>query len=191
MNRIFYIPGLGDHYDQLRRAALRHWRARGLTTELIPMRWYDGESYDDKYRRAHGIIQAALDNGDDVSLVGESAGGSMAISLFVQLPRVRRLITIAGVNNATAPIASSILHRAPAFGQSMRVAGQQLTDIGSKRRSSIHTINGLYDHAVSMASSTISGAHMHRSLTVGHLMTIAACLTIQKHRVISYATSRG
>jgi hypothetical protein len=115
----------------------------------------------------------------------------MAISLFVQMPEVHRLVTIAGFNNLTIPVAPSVLRRAPEFGTAVRIADLQLTGSNTKRWSLIHTVNGFCDRVVSVTSSNIPGAHSHRSLTIGHLLTIAMCLTLQKRRIIRYATSRG
>lgn len=190
MNYIFYIPGFGSSYDVMRRSALKRWRL-GVKAELIPMWWYSAESYEAKYRRARQSIQEALDSGYDVSLVGESAGGSMALSLYAQMPEVKGVVTVAGFNNLSQPAAPSVQRRAPALNGSLQAADIFLARLTPERRSSVHTLNGIWDRVVGVSSSKIAGAQSHRLLTIGHLMTIATCLTVQKRRVIRYATSNG
>lgn len=190
MNYIFYIPGFGDQYDTLRRFALQRWR-RGVVAELIPMDWYGSESYEAKYHRAQRRIQEALDSGHGVSLVGESAGGSMALSLFAQMPDVLRVVTVAGFNNSSQPAEPSVLRRAPALNQSLQAVEELLTQLNPARRSSIHTLNGLLDKVVGIGSSKIPGARTHRVVAIGHLFTIAVCLTLQKNRIVRYAVSSG
>jgi pimeloyl-ACP methyl ester carboxylesterase len=184
---MLYIPGLGDRYDTYRKRALGLWRFFGVEARLLPMNWYDGASYDDKYGEASRVISSLLDAGMKVSLVGESAGGSMAINLFARHPGVANLITIAGVNTPTTPVAARTLHRGPAFAISRQHIGESLASLSVQRRRSIYTVSGLRDDVVRRQHSRITGAHNHHIWTVGHLLTITVCLTVFSVYIISLA----
>jgi pimeloyl-ACP methyl ester carboxylesterase len=184
---MLYIPGLGDQYDTYRKRALGLWRFFGVEARLLPMNWYDGASYADKYGEASRAISSLLEAGMKVSLVGESAGGSMAINLFARHPEVTSLITIAGVNTPTTPVAARTLRRGPAFAISRQHIGESLASLSIQRRRSIYTVSGLRDDVVRRRDSRITGAHNHHIWTIGHLLTITACLTVFSGYIISMA----
>jgi pimeloyl-ACP methyl ester carboxylesterase len=175
---ILYIPGLGDSYDRFRKIALRPWSVFGVKAQLLPMAWYDGRSYHEKYRQANATITRLIQSGATVSLVGESAGGSMAINLFAAHPKIAHLITVAGVNKPSTSVAPRTLRRAPAFAVSRQYLADSLPRISDKRRRDIYTLSALIDHVVAAQYSRMSGARNRRVWSVGHLLTIALCLTL-------------
>lgn len=184
---IIYIPGLGDHYDPFRRRALRAWSLFGVSAQLVPMRWYSDETYEDKYQRASATIDEILRRGDRITLIGESAGGSMAINLFARHPQIVSAVLVAGVNQADAPVSPYTLRKAPAFGQSKQVIQNSLMQLTSERLQRIHTVSGIVDHTVNVQHSYVAGAHNHRVFAVGHLVTITLCLTLYSWYIIALA----
>ncbi len=184
---ILYIPGLGDGYDHYRQKALRLWSLFGVQAQLLPMKWYGDEAYDKKYVRASRIINDIAQQGHRITLVGESAGGSMAINLFADHPSVDSLITIAGVNKGSTPIASRTLQRGPAFADSRQGIGASLDRIDDERRRAIHTVSAWWDPVVRAQYSQVAGATNHRVWSVGHLTTVALCLTLFSGYVIFLA----
>jgi pimeloyl-ACP methyl ester carboxylesterase len=184
---LLYIPGLGDSYDHFRQKALRTWPVFGIEVQLVPMTWYDGVSYDEKYQRASRLIKSLTSKGVRVSLVGESAGGSMALNLFATHPEVASLVTIAGVNRSSAPVAERTLRRGPAFATSRQQVSASLAAIPASRRHAIWTISGLVDSAVRAPDSHIPGAHNRHIWTIGHFVTITLCLTVLSGYVIFLA----
>lgn len=175
---ILYVPGLGDDYDRFRKIALRPWSVFGIKAQLLPMAWYDGRSYQEKYQQASGIIAGLIKSGVTVSLVGESAGGSMAINLFAAHPEVAHLITIAGVNGSSTPVAARTLRRGPAFAVSRQHLTSSLSQISQRRRRDVYTLSALSDRVVAAQYSRMLGAHNRRILSIGHLLTITLCLTL-------------
>jgi pimeloyl-ACP methyl ester carboxylesterase len=184
---ILYIPGLGDGYDDFRAKALRTWSLFGVTTQLVPMQWYDGKTYESKFQHASDIIADKIMTGATVSLIGESAGGSMAINLFAAHPKVARLITIAGVNKSSTPVAARTLRRGPAFALSRQHLNDSLSKIGDNRRRNIYTLSALSDNIVTSQYSSIPGANNRRILSIGHLLTITLCLTLLSSYIVHLA----
>lgn len=184
---IIYIPGLGDHYDPFRATALRLWLLLGVKTQLLPMRWYNNESYEHKYQRASNAITDLTRRGYKVSLVGESAGASMAINLFARHPQLNSVVLIAGVNQATASVSPHTLRKAPAFGVSKLAIENSLARLSSDRLQHIHTVSGLIDHVVNVRYSYVHGARHHRVIAFGHLLTITLCLTLYSWYIVHLA----
>lgn len=181
---ILYIPGLGDGYDFLRTKALHGWKKRQLSTELVPMRWYEGGSYQQTFDRSRQRIMHYQSEGYAVSLIGESAGGSMAINLFAANPTVHRLMTIAGVNSPAAPVAQYLRDKSPAFDGSLRALGISLTSLTDDQRSRIINVTARADPTVSPKHSQIAAAQHYTVPIIGHLTTIAYCLTFGRHQII-------
>lgn len=180
---IIYIPGLGDHYDRGRLFALWFWRIFGVKTQLVPMRWNGTEGYDQKVARVKDTIAAAQKAGYVVSLVGESAGASMALNVAAMTPGLRRIVTLAGVNSSSMPISPFTQKRAPAFKISAGTITKSLQTLDTSR---VHTIRALIDNVVSSSRyGTVTGAHNHRIFTFGHLATIGLCLTIFSPYIVS------
>ncbi|MBC7869099.1 hypothetical protein H7X69_02895 [Candidatus Saccharibacteria bacterium] len=179
---IIYVPGLGDDYDDARRLALKGWRIWGVKTELVPMCWYDGKPYDEKQRRVIESVKRAQNKGYAVSLIGESAGGSLAINVAAQVSMLHRLITIGGVNNPAIQVSPHTLQKAPAFDESIRRLVDSLPKIATSRT---HVVRALYDPIVHAKYTYISGAHNHRIYSIGHLTTIVLCLSIFSSYIVS------
>lgn len=172
---IIYIPGLGDHYDAGRSVALKAWKIWGVATELVPMRWYDGGSFEEKERRVLEAIRRAEDAGYLVSLIGESAGGSMAINIAAQVPHLHTLLTVSGVNDPLFPASPVTLGKSPAFKESIERLHESLPRINRRRT---HVVRAWYDPIVAAQHTIIAGAQNHRLISIGHFMTIALCLTL-------------
>ena len=179
---IIYVPGLGDDYDGARRLALKSWRLWGVKTELVPMSWHDGRPYDEKQQRVLEAVRRAKNKGYAVSLIGESAGGSMVINVAAQVPMLHRLITIGGVNNPAIQVAPHTLLKAPAFDESIRHLTYSLPKIATSRT---HVVRAWYDPIVHAKYTYINEAHNHRIYSIGHLTTIVLCLTIFSNYIVS------
>jgi pimeloyl-ACP methyl ester carboxylesterase len=181
---IFYIPGLGDHYDQSRRLALNLWKLQGVEAILLPMNWYSTQPYDAKYAQAYACINAALARGNKVSLVGESAGASIALALFATLPGIEKLITIAGVNSPRARISSHVYARAPAFKTAVERLGEAYKELPSHRRQNIYTFRAKQDAMVNYRATHIEGAREVVVNVTGHFWMIILSLTFLSSRII-------
>jgi pimeloyl-ACP methyl ester carboxylesterase len=184
---ILYIPGLGDGYDPFRRKALRLWSIFSVEARLIPMQWFGDEPYDAKYQRASAMIADLAKTGVKITLIGESAGGSMAINLFASHPQVTNLVTIAGVNQATTPVASHTLRHGPSFAMSRQLITKSLAQISDSRRRHIYTVSALIDTVVAARHSRIPKAHNRRVWSVSHLYTITLCLTLLSGYIVHLA----
>lgn len=166
---ILYVPGLGDRYDGFRRICLTAWKLYGVEARLVPMKWTSQESFEDKLMR----LRNAIDEYDDVILVGESAGGTMVLHIAEEDPRnVVRYVTLCGVCQADMPIADRLNRRNPALLQ----AGRSLS--GKYPRKKLRHYEALYDSVVPARYSSVEGFDKRIVLSLGHFFTITLCLTL-------------
>ncbi|RYF29287.1 MAG: hypothetical protein EOO17_02015 [Chloroflexi bacterium] len=176
---IIYLPGLGDHWDAPRRWALKLWRIFGVQTELVPMQWYDGKSYDEKLDRVLSSIDRAAAAGYDISLIGESAGASMASNVAVRrTAQLHRVVTLCGVVYPQADVSPVIYGRSPAFKTSMSNLVNSIQTITSSDSPDFRVITALYDPVVDHRQNILHAKKPIRVWSVGHLTTIALCLTL-------------
>lgn len=175
---IVYIPGLGDSYDGLRRFLLFFWRIYGIKVEHVPVKWYDGKSYQEKYKRVAAAVQNAQALGYTVSVMGESAGGSMAMNIFARNQSLYRLVSLCGVNSYKTPISPRIFQRGPAFKESVELVNASQSDTIKFRVKNVTSITALYDETVPIKSNIIPGARRVTIWSIGHLITIVLCLSI-------------
>lgn len=176
MRHIVYIPGFGDNFDTLRRLALRRWRRRDTKVTFVPMRWSDRhETYEAKYARVAKVIEQI--NANELILVGESAGGAMALFAFSRhLGQIDRVMTVCGYNHGAADVHHHHQQAHPAFYQLMPVVDEIVANFVPTDLQCITTIYSPRDHIVTPEHSRITGAHQQTLHTPGHFISIANCL---------------
>jgi len=179
---VIYISGLGDQYDDFRRLSLKLWRIWGVQTQLVPMQWDKNTGFDEKYNRVNDAIEFAKKQGYTVSVVGESAGASMAINVASHRDDIHRVITICGTNNPQMKVAPRTLKRSPVFGISMQKLTKAVSRLDVKNT---HTISARIDNIVATKYTGIPGANNHRIFSFGHLFTVSLCLTFLSGYVVA------
>lgn len=188
---IVYVPGLGDMYDGLRRLALKHWRKkRGtLRVEFVPMRWSDkSDSFESKVERINQVVSRANEN-EKVVLMGESAGGAMAIGVGLQHQRVDRVVTLCGKNYGSHTVSQHLYRRNPAFQRAMLDADEAVGKITTEERQRLRTVYSSHDPTVGKNDTVVEGVDAYDLKTPGHLFSIALALTKYRKHLIGIATS--
>ncbi len=181
---IVYIPGLGGHNDGLRRFFLRFWRVFGVKIELVTMNWKDGRGYDEKYQRVVEAVERAQKKGYTISLVGESAGASMAMNVFSRLTRIHKLITICGINDSQTPIADYHFVQSPAFKESVSLLDASRESVLKDRADRIISFTALVDNTVPPSKNRILGTKHKTMFSFGHLPTVGLCLSIYSFLIV-------
>lgn len=171
---VIYIPGLGDNVDA-RTKLLSWWKFRDVQVELVPMNWYGEQDLQKKQADVLRVFDEATGKGHTVSLIGESAGASMALTIAALRPATHRVVTIAGLNDAFTDISPSIRQRSPSFVASVKAIEASMKRLDLNR---VHTIRALADFTVYARHTRIKGAENHVLPTIGHLLTIGLCLTL-------------
>jgi len=189
-HHIIYIPGLGDRNDGIRAFFLKYWQIFGVRTQLVPMQWNDGASYDEKYDDVVRAIKAAQAEGFRVSLVGESAGASMAMNVFAKDTSLHRIVSLSGVNSHRTPISPHLFAKSPAFEQSVSNLHQSQQRSVVDRKHQISSITALVDATVPVKVNKIKMVRSFRVPSIGHVPTILLCLSIYSFIIVYEAKRR-
>lgn len=178
MLRILYIPGLGDHYDRVRRCGLIMWQRPGVRVELVPMRWSDTtETFAQKLDRMKTVIDA---DQSPVVLVGESAGGAMAVAATNAFyDHVLATITLCGMNQGADNVNPRFYRRNPAFRDALEHADLLVPAMNDGVKRKMLILYSSKDHTVRPHDTLIEGVQSHDLVTPGHLTSILLALKLR------------
>lgn len=176
---ILYLSGLGDDLDRWRLRALKRWHFRGVTAELVPMVWRSG-TFEQKLARIDQAIDRAIKHGKGkrVVIIGESAGGSMAIHMMARRDDIYKVMTICGKNTHPEDVSPLYYEKYPAFKTSMDHLSESLDQLTAKQKHAFVSIHPFYDRVVPIRQTLLPGCKQVRLPVAGHLFTIAAGLTL-------------
>ena len=168
-----YLPGLGDGmFNYLRRAMLIGWRLRGLSVSFVDLNWGDlNESSSAKYNRVLEHLTKYSDR--QVVLIGESAGGAMALRLFLESNvNINYVYTICGYNNGAEHIDKRHHEAHPAFIPTVNRVDRSLQKI---KVGDINPITAYYspsDEVVDFDRTQIIGAKTVKLPPLSHVGAI-------------------
>ncbi len=171
-----YIPGLGDRLDPLRRLALQRWRGPNAQVTLVAMRWADKtETYEQKYARIAEVIKRS--DGQKIILVGESAGGAMALLAFSRhMEQVSGVVTICGYNHGASDIGQMYRRRNPALHSLLLKTDEIVRQLSSEARQRVTVMYSDHDNTVTAKHSRINGTREIVLHKPGHFMNIGRVL---------------
>jgi membrane protease YdiL (CAAX protease family) len=171
-HHIIYLPGLRDQL--LVRRLLEgllplFWRWHGFRGHILAPSWESGE-FASKLQAVLGKIDELTKQGHAVSLVGQSAGSSLAFNAFVARSRsVTGLVILTGrLRVAGQPSLAQAAQHSPAFAQSVRHAEAALDRLSDRDRLRIITIRPTADKLVPPSSVPVAGATNLVSRLRGH-----------------------
>lgn len=139
-HKVIVIPGLGDSQTRPLELMTNHWRRQGLEPIVHAIGWHNSENlFELKLHRLVELIDELVDQGDVVSLVGTSAGGSAALNAFIERKNVvHRIINVCGRLNVgpTTGFRSfeSKSKSSPAFAESVKLCETRVESLSSSDR---------------------------------------------------------
>ena len=181
---IIYIPGLGDGYDIFRKAALLLWWRPSVAVTLLPMRWLDpDETYEQKVVR----IGEAIGKYDDrvVTLVGESAGGAVAIGCLRRYrTQVTQVVTVCGMNQGAGIVNPALYRKNRAFRDAMLVSDETLPTLTTDDKADILTVYSSRDGVIGKKDTLIEGVSSIDIKIPLHMLAIGYVLFVRYDLVI-------
>ncbi len=179
---VIYVPGLGDSFDAMRRRLLRYWTLWGITAELVPMNWKSTESYEEKYQR----LLNEVERHEQVTIIGESAGATLALRAFNDKKNVNKCITLCGVAKNTAHISTLYDTRAPALHTATKNIPNNYPDAKN-----ILSLFSPFDTTVFPKNAITTGATKRKIYLPTHMLAIAFSLTIYVPYLLRSKSSRS
>ena len=188
---VLFIPGLGDgkvRGENLAIKLLAPWRLDG---EYFPIYWHKKEDFKTRIAELSKRIAELNSEGRRVVLVGYSAGASAAINaLSANKEKVQRVILICGKIQNLDKINDSYFKLNPKFGGSVELLKKSLPDLDAEQRAKVLSIRPIFDETVPVKDTIIQGAKNKRVFMVGHVPTIAYCLSLTIWRTAYWARKK-
>lgn len=178
-HHIIYIPGLGDTKIRGQQLAVRLWRTYGVYGHCHPVIWSDDESFDNKLAGVLREIDELNGQGHIVSLMGASAGASMALHAYAaRKETVSGVVLVCGELADATTINPDYFEKNPAFQDSMERLPKTLQQLTPDDRLRIMSLHPIYDETVPIKDTYLDGARMYTSISFGHAVTIGFTLTL-------------
>lgn len=179
--KVIIIPGLSRKITNT-KILDRWWKRNNIEMMIFQSRWKSNENYQTKLNRLIALIDKESEN-NEVSLIGTSAGGSLAINAFdKKSDKINKIITICsrliegkdfgrrGFINSTK--------KYPSFGESIKASEKNIKTFLTKDKKRIMTIRAkFWDEFIPSDTAIIDGS---KNITVpsgGHLFSIWSSLS--------------
>ncbi len=187
---IIYLPGLGDD-KPFQPVLFSWWPLLGVRAHFERIGWSDGtESFKAKLQRVLDRIDVLARPGCAVSLIGASAGASMAVHAYsVRQDSIRRVILICGKIQNIETVSEGYYHENPAFRGSLERLPVVLKDLSSRDKAKMLIVQPRFDNVVNRADMLIPGVEVLPIPTSGHAKSIAAAMTIYSRRLVRFIKS--
>lgn len=154
------------------------------------MKWESKETYEQKIARIDQAIDRA--KGKRVVIIGESAGGSMAVCMYARRPNdVAKFMTVCGKNNHPETVGERYYDRYPVYREVMGQLTEALKQLSDDQRKAFVSIHPLYDPVVPVRDTLLPGCRRVRLWSIGHALSILLALTILSPIVIRAAKRHG
>jgi pimeloyl-ACP methyl ester carboxylesterase len=195
-HHVIYIPGLGDQdktsYKNIFKASLQKklingWQKLGVVPHYFAVGWSDSEPFEQKLKRLVDLIDSLSDAGTTVSLVGASAGASLALNGYMQRRhKISGVVFVCGELGSSANIRPSYFKNNPAFKGSMKQLDINLKRLNDTDKAKMLSIHPLYDEIVPIKDTKIARVKNRHIISVEHALSIGLAMTIYKRIVINF-----
>lgn len=191
---VIFIPGLGEEVGKM-SWAVSHWRDSGLNPLVHSVGWHDSKTeFQPKLQRLVEMIDILKKEGNKVSLVGCSAGGSAVLNAFFERKNiVYRVINVCGrLRTGTQKGFRSfakMTKSSPPFAKSIKLFESREKLLSETDRQKVMTVRALFgDELVPRDTSILSGAYNTTVPTPEHMFSISMALTIFSGPLITFLT---
>lgn len=184
---VIYVPGLGDTNLNGRRLIVAGWRLYGVRPVVHQMNWADAEPFAPKLQRLLKHIDELVAAGNQVSLVGESAGASAVMHAYaVRQDAVHRVACICGKLRHPETIHPATYQHNPTFQESMQLLATSIANIRPERINRIRSVHPLRDQTVPIADTFVEGAESKTIPSIGHATSIVLGDTLFAYTLIGF-----
>ncbi len=189
-HHVLVVPGLGGENIGFKKI-VDSWKKYGFTPHVHDVGWKDGENeIKPKLERLIKVIDELHSNGEIVSLVGISAGGSAVLNAFyARKNKIHRVVNVCGRLRAGQNVFPSLefaSRQSPAFGESVTLFESREPSLTDADRSKILTIRAIFDEVVPTSTTTLPGAINIRLFSIEHILSIVAAMTIYVRPMIEF-----
>lgn len=193
-HKLIVVPGFNGTEKRLNffREAMKPWEQHGITSIVFPVQWHESDHFT-HLDRLGNMIEAELEDGSKVSLLGASAGGVLAINAFAENPQINKVVTVSSrLTSAkyTGYIGMDDIRAvspASAEGIALLEAHQKDALPESLRLRIMNTRAFLGDDQVHPSTSFLKGAeNVWMPPVKNHIHAVSSALTIESGVIIDF-----
>ena len=189
-NHVIIIPGLGNNIEK-HIWATKGWKNFGVMPHVFDTRWkLEEKGFGEKFSRLLELFDSLCNRGSRVSVVGNSAGSSLGLNLFVEKRKqIDRLVINCGrIRDGDWPwfTFDQATASSPSFRESVLRAQEAEKDLTNNERSRILTLRPIFDEVVPPTTVSIAGARNEVVKSVEHSLTISLNLTLYRRKIFDF-----
>jgi pimeloyl-ACP methyl ester carboxylesterase len=186
-HHIIYLPGLSDHKPG-QAWLLQAWRLQGITPHFHYLGWHDqDETFESKLMKVVERIDQIAANNVKVSLVGTSAGASMALHAYLaRREKIHRLIFLCGKLQHIETVSEDYYQKNPSFRAALGKLPGAIAQLKAVDKAMMLTVRPRRDPVVSVKDMLLPGVKSITLPTSGHGLSIVAAVTIYSPRLIQF-----
>ena len=187
---IIIIPGLGDNVKSM-KLATSWWKKYGLEIVVHYVGWRDGsKDFDKKLNEVINLVDELSKKGQ-VSVVGTSAGASLAFNTFInRSDKINKAISICGrlkKGNHKIRSLDKKSSSSSTFKQSVLVFEKNISRLTKDQKSRMMTVSARFgDELVPADTSYLECAYNIKVLSGGHMFSIGLSLTLFSKPVLGF-----
>lgn len=172
-HHVIYIPGLGKNYLG-QKILIQRFRLYGIVPHFFAANWPSDEDYHAKITRLNNFIEKISAQNTAVSLIGVSAGASLALnsSQSHKTNKINKIILICGKINNPQTIHKKTYQNNIAFRDALAELQITLKKLVRKDLEKIMTMRPISDDVVAVTDQVIPGAHNYQLKSKGHAYSI-------------------
>lgn len=185
-HHVIYIPGILDDIAKVQSTLVRLWRAYDVHPHTHVMPWLGETDYDASKARLYREIDARHSDGHLITLVGASAGASVVLNGYIELPdKVSGLVLICPKVNNADNIGSKLLLKNPTFSNSMNDLTANLNKLSAEQKANIVSFLSPRDRMIPYEDSHIVGVREIELPALRHNAAIVYAISIGSRRLVS------
>jgi hypothetical protein len=189
--KVIYVPGLGDKNLKGRRMLLNMWHFRNVSIEICSMRWSIDEPWDTKLERLLKRIEECKQQGDSVTLVGESAGASAVINALSKTDAVNGVVLLCGKSQYPDRVAQYRYNQNPTLRSALIHSNQAVGNLTGPQKQKVLNLYPIFDPVVPVQETKISGVRNAVMPIIGHATSIVFANTLWSWRIVRFARLRA
>jgi hypothetical protein len=188
---VIIIPPLGTD-PKMGEKMTQNWLEKYA---IKPINWQyfwgkNDDNYETRLKKLIGEIDKLNEQGFVVSLIGLSAGGSVAINAFLQRKKqIKKVINICGrlyAGKIKFPKSEKSNDNNFLFKESVKKCEENLKSLNVDDKEKILTVRPLWDEFAPTEYAMIEGVKNIKVFSVEHVLTILLSMTIYKNKIFDF-----
>ena len=191
---VIILPGLGNETERIKQAT-SFWNKYDIAIIVYDFDWHSkSDNFSSLLMRLLDTIDNLNPKQNKISLIGCSAGGSLAINAFAQNRQIHKIINVCGRLRKGPEKGfrsfKNMTRSSQMFANSVEVSETNLKTLTNRDKKRIMSMKPLLgDELVPGDTVTVDGAKNITLPSIEHVLTIGAALTIFSKIIINFLKS--